>query len=99
MPVADRAHRGLHLLRRGAALPVVDVVEDHFEAAGGQGLAHGVGVVAVRHDVLDPPAEVVLGLAVQDRDFVAALHQLLHQLAADEQGPPDDQYFHKLPRE
>ena len=28
---------------------------------------------------------------------MAALHQFLHQLAADEQGAPDNQYFHMLP--
>ena len=43
----------------------------------------------------DPPAEVVLRLAVQDRNVVAVLQQLLHQQPADEESPPDDQYFHR----
>ena len=55
------------------------------------------GVVAVGHDVLDPPAEVVLRLAVQDRDVVAGLQQFLHQRAADEQSSADYQNFHRLP--
>ena len=41
----------------------------------------------------------VLRLAVQNGDVVAALHQLLHQQTADEEGSPDNQYLHTLLRQ
>ena len=77
--VARGLHRGFHLRRRGAALPVVDVVEDDLEAAACERLPHLVRIVAVRHQILHAPAQVVLGLAVQDGDIMAGLHQFLNQ--------------------
>ena len=97
--VAAGADGGFHLLRRGAALPVVHVIEHRVEAARGKNFAHRLGIVAVGLDVVHPASEIVLRLAMQDRDFVAALHQLVHQGPADEEGTPDYQYLHMLLRQ
>ena len=94
--VAAGADGGLHLGGRGAALPIVGIVENHLEAAAGQGFPQRIGVVPIRHEVLHAAAEVVLRLAVQNRHIVAALHQLLHQQPADEESSTDDQYLHML---
>ena len=97
--VAAGPHGGFHLLGGGAALPIVNVVENHVETARGQSFAHGRGIVAVGLDVVHPASEIVLGLAVQNGDIVAALHQLFDQSAADEEGSADDQYLHMLLRQ
>ena len=88
--VAAGAHGGLHLRGRGAALPVVDIVVDHVEAAAVQGLLDGLGIVAVRHQVLDAARQSMRRLAVHDRHIMAGVAQLLDQLPADEQGTADD---------
>ena len=95
-PVAARPYGRFYLRRGSATLPIVDVVEHHFEAAAAQRLAHGFRVVAVGHHVLHPPPEIVLGLAVQNRDVMPRLDQFLDQGTADEERAADDQYFHTL---
>ena len=58
-----------------------------------------IGIVAVGLDVVHPASEIVLRLTVQNRDFVATLHQFIDQRPADEEGSPDYQYLHMLLRQ
>src|ERR1017187_7448394 len=95
-PVAEQAHGSFHLGRGGAVFPIVRVVEHHLEPPPPQGFPHGIRVIAIRHDVLHPPAEIVLRLAVQDRNFVPSLDQLIHEQAANKESPANDQYLHTL---
>src|SRR6185437_13593183 len=88
--------RRLNLLGGGAPLPIVGVVENRLKTAGRQGLAQRLGVVAVRHDVFHLADEIVLRLAVQHGDLMARLDQLFYEQAANEEGPPDNQYLHTL---
>ncbi len=88
---AAGARGGFHVGRRGAALPVVDVVEDDVEFLPGQRALHRFGIVAVRHDAGDFLAQIVPRPAVQNGDFVAGLQQFLHQRPADEQRSSDNQ--------
>ena len=94
---ADGADRGFHLRGRGAALPIVGVIENDLETAAVERLAKRGCVVAVGHQIFDAAAEVVLGLAMQYRDFVTRLQQRFHQRTADEQSAADNQYFHIFP--
>ena len=90
----DGADRAFHLRRGGAALPIVNVVEDHLEALAGERGLHGLGIVAVGGEILNPAAQVVLGLAVQDGHGVAGFEQLGHKVAADELRSSDNQAIH-----
>ena len=75
--VAAGPHGGLHLRGGGAALPVVDVVEDHLEApAITAALAAGVASLRSATRFSTRLAEVVLRLAVQNGDVMAGLQQL-----------------------
>ena len=82
--VATGPHGGLHLRRRGAALPIVDVVVDYIEAPPVQRLLHRCSIVTVRHQVLHASRQTVLRLAVQHGHIMAGVAQLLHELPADE---------------
>ena len=92
-PIGAGARGRLHLSGRGAAFPVVHVVEDDVESGPGQNAADLVDIVAVSHQVPDPLAQVVRRLAVQHPDFMAALEQFGHQRSSDEQRAADHQNF------
>ncbi len=92
--VADGAHRAFDVRGGSAALPIVDVVEHYVEILARQRRFHGLFVVAVGHDIFHAPTQVVLGLAMQNRDGMVLLQQLGHHHAADELRSPDHQTIH-----
>jgi len=86
------------LMNRFMAVAVIahHTEEYGIEPAASQSLAQGLGIIAIRHQVFDPPAEIVFRLAVQHRHFMAVLYELLHQETANEEGPADNQNFHRM---
>ena len=88
--------RAFDLRRGGAALPVVDVVEDNLKIRKLQRAPHRFRIVAVGRRFLHASAKVVLGLAVQNRYFVAGLQQFGDQRPADKQRAADYQNSHAM---
>ena len=93
--VAGGAHGGFDMVRGGAALPVVDIVENDFEAMGRNRLGDGLHIVAVTDDVGHLLAVLVGALPVHDGDIMPGFHQGLHQRLTDELSSTDDENFHR----
>ena len=74
-PVAARFGGRFHLRSGRAAMPVVDVVVHDVEPLAGQRCLQCRSVIAVGNDLFDPLAQVVPGLAMQDRDLVLGFQQ------------------------
>jgi hypothetical protein len=89
--VRRRRRGGAHLLARGTALPVVDVVVDDVEAASVERRVHRRDVVAIADDLVDARAVRRSTSTVHDDHIVATLEELVDERAADEEGPADDE--------
>ena len=96
--VAEGERGAFHVGCRGALLPIVDVVENGFEAARADSAPDRHGIVPVRDQVLDSFGKWVLASAVENGHRMASLQQLLDEQTADEQGSSDHQYFHRSAR-
>jgi hypothetical protein len=85
---------GDDLVGSGAALPIVGIIEDDLEAAGGEDVADGLGVVTVGDEVFDAAAEVVAGFTVEVGDLVTGFEKGFDEGTPDEEGAPDDKNAH-----
>jgi hypothetical protein len=90
-----RPGRGLDLLARRAALPVVGQIEDCLEAALGHQRGHRREVAPIRLQVVHLASERVSGAAMQHRDVVTARDEAPHDLAAHEDRAADDHNLHR----
>jgi len=101
--VADQAipagaSRAFHLRGRSAALPIVNIVEDHVKAAAIDGFANLLRVVSIAHQAFDALAEIVLRRSVKDGDGVSLLQQFGDKPLADEKRPANDQHAERRDR-
>jgi hypothetical protein len=92
--VSGSPSRGFDVARRGAAFPIVGVVEDQVELFAGQSSLDRLRVVSVGGDVFHSPAQIVGGFAMQDGHRMPALQQVSDQRPADESGSSDDKRVH-----
>ena len=89
------AHGRFDMGRGGAAIPIIDVVENDFEVldpASADFIEREI--VAIRHDVLHPPAQVMLRAAMQNRNGMSRFEEFGDQRPADEPRSSDNQAIH-----
>src|SRR5215471_17244386 len=82
------------MTRRCAALPVIDVIENHVELLAAESRLQRRRIVAVRSDVGHAPAEIVPRAAVQNGDGMLLFEEGGHKSPADISRSPDDQAVH-----
>ena len=85
---------GFHLLRGGAAFPVVSEVVDRVEAHAGESVADGRGVVPVAHCIAHAAAKRLFCFPVEDGDFVIGGEEPLHQKFSNKQRSTDYENAH-----
>jgi hypothetical protein len=95
---AEGSDGRFHVAGGGAALPVVDVIEDDVEFLAGQGELHRLTIVAIGLDIFDAAAQIVTRTAMQHRYGMIGFEKLGDQETADEPGSTYDKAIHALVR-